>query len=126
MKYVIVNNLSRPLKQPLVARYCSSFLCRLRGLMFQRALAASDGLLLVDRRDNRIDSAIHMMFVNFDLAVAWINHDGEVVDTCLAQRWHPAYMPKQPAQYVLEMAASRMGDFRAGDRVEFSEAFLDR
>ena len=126
MKYVIVDNLNRPLKQPLIARYCDSFLCRLQGLMFRRSLPVGDGLLLVDKRDNRMDSSIHMMFVNFDLAIAWINNDMEVVDTCLAQRWHPAYIPKRPARYVLEMSAERMGDFRAGDRVTFNEAFVDR
>ncbi len=126
MKLVIIENQTHPLQSPLVAPYCSSFLCRLRGLMFRRTLASGDGLLLVNKRDDIVDASIHMMFVNFDLAVAWINHQGEVVDTALARRWRPLYFPKRPAQYILEMSAGRMGDFQVGDRVTFNEAFLDR
>lgn len=125
MKFVTIENQTRPLKQPLVARYCGSFFCRLRGLMFRRTLNAGDGLLLVDRRDTILNSSIHMLFLNFDLAIAWINNQGEVVDTALARRWHLSYAPKHPARYVLEMSAERMGDFQVGDRVDLREAFLD-
>lgn len=56
-----------------------------------------------------------------DLAVAWIDDTGEVVDVRLARRWRPIYVPKRPARYILEMAASRLKDFRIGDKVEFKQ-----
>lgn len=118
----IYNCTTQPQPRRIVtAKYCDSFLCRLRGLTFRRSLPEDWGLLLVQPRDGRIDSSIHMLFVFFDLAVVWINEDGKVVDVRLARKWRPAYLPKKPARYVLEMAAGRLGDFQIGDRVSFEE-----
>jgi len=72
---------------------------------------------MVYARDTRVDTAIHMMVVFFDLAVVWINAAGEVVDVKLAKAWRPFYAPQKPARYVLEMAAGHIHDFSVGDRV---------
>jgi hypothetical protein len=122
MRQVIVKNLDRQQVRPVVARYCADFYCQLRGLTFRRTLPDDQGLLLVQRADSRIEAAIHMLFVYFDLAVIWINNAGQVVDVRLARRWRPAYLPKAPARYILELAASRLGDFKIGDHVEILEA----
>ncbi len=116
---VLVQNLSRPNTHPIQARYCSSFLCRLRGLTFRGRVAAGEGLLLVQSRDSRIDASIHMLFVWIDLAVVWINHAQQVVDVRLARRWRPAYLPAHPARYVLETAPEHLDDFRVGDQLYF-------
>lgn len=116
---VLVQNLTRPKTHPIQARYCSSFLCRLRGLTFRRGMAAGEGLLLVQGRDSRIDASIHMLFVWIDLAVVWINHAQQVVDVQLARRWRPAYLPARPARYVLEMAPEHLEDFNVGDQLHF-------
>lgn len=121
MKYVRISNLTRAQAQPIRAGYCDSFLCRLRGLMFRRSLGYEESLLLVQNRDSLLDSGIHMMFMNFDLAVVWINSSNEVVDVRLAQTWKPAYIPKNPARYVLEMHASRLTEFEIGDQVQIVE-----
>ncbi len=126
MKYVSINITNRTQPTMILARYCDSFLCRLRGLMFTRGVPANQGLLLVQGRDSRMDSSIHMMFVWMDLAVVWINDAGEVVDTCLARAWRPAYFPKAPARYVLEMSADHHGEFQIGDKIRFDETWLDR
>jgi uncharacterized membrane protein (UPF0127 family) len=118
---MIVRNLSKDLSQPLQAEYCSSFLCRLRGLTFRRTLPESESLLLVYHRDSRLDTSIHMLGVPMDLAVAWINSRQVVVDVRLARQWRPVYLPSQPACYVLEMSPARLGDFQVGDRVSFEE-----
>jgi uncharacterized membrane protein (UPF0127 family) len=118
---MIVRNLSKDLSRPLQAVYCSSFLCRLRGLTFRRSLPEGESLLLVYRRDGRLDTSIHMLGVPMDLAVAWINSRQVVVDVRLARQWRPVYLPSQPARYVLEMAPARLGDFQVGDRVSFEE-----
>ena len=62
-----------------------------------------------------------MMFMWMDLAVIWINSQYQVVDVILAKRWKLAYLPKQPAKYVLETAVSNLEDFNIGDRVHFDE-----
>ena len=116
---VLVHNLTRPNTHPIQARYCSSFLCRLRGLTFRRSLPSGDGLLLVQSRDSRVDSSIHMLFVWIDLAIIWINNTQQVVDVRLARRWRPAYLPARPARYVLEMSPERLDDFKIGDQLQF-------
>jgi uncharacterized membrane protein (UPF0127 family) len=121
MKHALVHNLSCPEQPPVVAVYCASFFCQLRGLTFRRSLAPEAGLLLVQKRDSRLDAAIHMLGVFMDLAVAWINAAGEVVDVCLARRWRPFYVPRRPARYVLEMPPGRLGDFHIGDRVHIEQ-----
>jgi uncharacterized membrane protein (UPF0127 family) len=121
MKLVTVHNLTRPNTPAIVARYCDSFLCRLRGLTFRRSLPENWGLLLVQARDSRLDSSIHMLAMWIDLAVVWITDSGEVADVRLARRWRPAYFPQRPARYVLEMAVSHMEDFHIGEQVRFED-----
>jgi uncharacterized membrane protein (UPF0127 family) len=121
MRNVTIQNLDQPLTSSLEAIYCDSFLCRLRGLTFRRTLRMDQGLLLVQGRDSRVDASIHMLGVFMDLAVIWINNAGQVVDTCLARRWRPAYVPKQPSRFILEINPHRLSDFKVGDRVRFED-----
>ena len=107
---------------PPRVKYCDSFLCRLRGLTFRPPLARDEGLLLVIGRDSRVDSSIHMLGVGFDLAIFWINDNLRVVDKIVAGAWKPAYFPKSPARYVLEVHASRINDFEVGQTVQFQNA----
>ena len=116
---IFVNNLTKPLGAPARVGYCDSFLCKLRGLMFRSRLAPDEGLLLVERRDSRVEPSIHMFFVPFDIAVFWINSEMTVVDRVVAKSWRPAYIPKSEAQYTLEIHPDRFGDYDIGDKVEF-------
>lgn len=118
MEIVSIENRTRPLKSPLRVGYCSSFLCQLRGYTFRSRIPLEEGLVLVQRRDSRLDSAIHMFFVFTALTVVWINSNLEVVDVRLARPWRPAYIPARPARYVLEIAPERLGDFQIGDQVQ--------
>src|SRR3972149_3815408 len=121
MQVVTGHKLTRPKQMPLVAKYCDSFRCRLRGLTFRCRLPENWGLLLVTKRDSRMDSSIHMLAMWIDLSVVWITDGGVVADVRLARRWRPAYFPRRPARYVLEMAASHLEDFHIGDQVRFEE-----
>jgi len=120
MAIVLIENRSHPLPTAQRAVYCDSFLCRLRGLMFRSRLAAEEGLLLVEGRDSRLDSAIHMFFVFSDLAVIWINAQNQVVDLVLARSWHPIYVPRAPARFILEIHPSRLGEYQIGDKIEMT------
>lgn len=102
--------------------YGDSFLTKLRGLMFRPRLDPDDGLLLVEKRDGRLDTSIHMFFVPFDLAVFWINSDMTVVDKVIARSWKPAYFPKADAKFTLEIHPERWADYEIGDKVEFKNA----
>jgi uncharacterized membrane protein (UPF0127 family) len=94
-------------------------LSRLRGFTFRSSLDKDEGLVLVEARDSRVDTAIHMFFVWTDLAVAWVNSDNEVVHTALAKAWRPFYASSKPARYVVEFHPERHGELKAGDRIKF-------
>jgi len=121
-QYVFVQSRNNPIASPPRVKYCESFLCRLRGLTFRTPVTRDEGLLLVFGRDSRMDSSIHMLGVGFDLAVFWINSDLRLVDKIVAGAWKPAFFPKEPARYVLEVHASRINDLQVGDMVEFQNA----
>lgn len=118
---IFINNLSRKIDNPARITYCDSFACRLRGLMFRSELAKDEGLLLVESKDSRIDTSIHMLFVPFDLTVVWINSEFSVVDKIIAKSWHAAYFPKASAAYTLEIHPDRWNDYQIGDKVEFQK-----
>jgi len=92
--------------------------------MFRRNLAPDEGLLLVQKRENRSESAIHMLFMFIDLTVVWLNASQQVVDVKLAQRWRLMYAPKSPAKYVLELPSECMDAFHVGDQLKFDEIDL--
>lgn len=89
--------------------------------MFRSELARDEGLLLVESRDSRIDTSIHMLFVPFDLTVVWINSEFSVVDKIIAKSWRAAYFPKAAARYTLEIHPDRWNDYEIGDKVEFQK-----
>ncbi len=122
MATVTISNKQRPLASLIKAKYCDSFICRLRGLMFRSHLGGDEGLLLVQSRENRVDASIHMLFVFTDLAVIWINSEKIVVDKVLARAWRPFYAPSGPAKYILEITPGRLSEFETGDQIEFIDA----
>lgn len=102
------------------ARWCASFSARLRGMTFRRHLPANGGLILVERQDSRLATAIHMLFVFFDLAVVWANAQGVVVDRRLARPFRLFYAPRAPARYVLEAHPDLLIKVTVGDCLVFS------
>ena len=86
--------------------------------MFRHEIAPDEGLLLVQRRESRLESSIHMFFVFTDLAVFWLNSDLQVVDKVLAKAWHPAYFPARPASYILEIQPERFDDFEINNKIK--------
>lgn len=87
--------------------------------MFRRALAESEGLVLVERRESRIDTSIHMFFMRFPIAAIWLDARFRVVDTCLARPWRPFYAPRAPAQYTLETSPELLKKISIGDELVF-------
>src|SRR5512138_3163163 len=85
-------------------RWCSSFLCKLRGLMFRRALGQGEGLLMVEPATGRVSTSIHMFFMAFSIATVWLDGQMTVVDKVLARPWRPFYMSSKAAKYTLEAA----------------------
>jgi uncharacterized membrane protein (UPF0127 family) len=114
---VTLQNTSRKLIHPLRVRYCTSFWSKFRGLMLQPSLSANSGALLVEDKESRVNASIHMLFMRFDIAAVWINNDFKVVDVQVARRWRLAYLPAQPARYILEAHVAQADNFQIGDQI---------
>jgi uncharacterized protein len=103
------------------AQWCTSFLCRLRGLMFRSGLRAGEALILVEPHESRSATAIHMFFVSFAIAAIWVGNSGRVVDKVLARPWRPFYAPRAPARYTLETAPAFLDMVSIGDELVFED-----
>ena len=103
------------------ARWCSSRLCRLRGLQFRRNLKSGEALILVKDKDSIANTSIHMFFVFFPIAAIWINSKGKVTSAQLAKPWRPYYASPEPATYVLETSADILAKVAIGDNLDFVE-----
>jgi len=91
--------------------------------MFQKSIPENDGLLLENNNKSRIDSAIHMIFMNFNLAVIWINEQYQVNQVKPAVIGALRVMPEEPAKYTLETHPANKRTFSKGDKLYFEEIF---
>lgn len=103
------------------AKWCNTFLTKLKGFTFRRQLNDGEGLVLVEKKDSRVSTAIHMLFVFCELGIVWVNGAGKVVDKKLAKPWRLSYAPQAPAQYVIEGHPSILHYVNIGDQVEFEK-----
>ncbi|MCB9431727.1 MAG: DUF192 domain-containing protein [Ardenticatenaceae bacterium] len=109
-------------RQTLLAprlRWCCSFGSKLRGLTFRRQISQDEGIVLVEEGEGRALTAVHMLFVFCNLAIIWVNSQGEIVDTALGRPWRPAYIPRRPAQYVIELHPDWLTQLQPGDHIQF-------
>ncbi len=86
--------------------------------MFYPSITLQEGRLFVEKQESKLNTSIHMFFMNFDIAVVWMDRQLEVVDVILAKKWRPYYAPVRPAQYTLEVHAARLHDFHVGDKIQ--------
>ena len=121
VKESTVSIINRETNQVLIqsARWCSSRLCRLRGLQFRRRLNPGEALILVKDKDSIANSSIHMFFVFFPIAAIWINKKGKVTSAQLAKPWRPYYASPEPACYVLETSPETLDKISVGDELVF-------
>ncbi len=103
----------------ITAKYCDSYSDKLMGLMFKKSIDPNYGIILVESSESKINSSIHMFFMNFNITVLWLNKDKVIIDKVLAMKWKPAYIPSQPAQYTIELHECRYDDFSIGDKLVF-------
>lgn len=85
--------------------------------MFSKELKEDAGILLVEKNQTRINTSIHMLFMNYDLTLLWLDQSLVVVDKVLAKKWVPIYLSKKPAQYVLELHPSKISEFSIGEQL---------
>ncbi len=118
MKIVTLSKLSSPDVEVNI-RYCDSFFCKLKGLMFTRELDPDEGIMFVENGESKVNTSIHMFFMRYDLAVLWLDNDRVIVDKVLAKKWAPFYIPQKAAQYVVELHPSKFAEFEIGDQLVF-------
>ncbi len=87
--------------------------------MLRGSIGEDEGIILVENTDSILNATIHMLFMNFDIAVVWINDQKKVVDVKYARKWKLAYAPASPARFILETHPDRLVDFKIGDKVDF-------
>lgn len=121
MKLVSISNLSHPLKDSLKANYCNDFWSKLRGYMFKAVISKNEGIILAEDHESIMDTAIHMLFMRFEIAVIWLDSNLKVVDKAKAKKWHLFYAPNKKAQYVVETHPARFDDFQIDDQVKFEK-----
>lgn len=85
--------------------------------MLSRELKPDQGIIIVEKNESRINTTIHMMFMNYDITVLWLDKEMVVVEKVLAKKWAPYYASKKPAQYVVELHHSRFPDYSIGDKL---------
>lgn len=88
--------------------------------MLQDKIGVNGGALLVEDKDSRMNASIHMLFMRFDIAAIWIDSSNQVVDVQIARRWRLAYLPAQPARYILEAHVAQADNFHVGDQITFT------
>jgi uncharacterized membrane protein (UPF0127 family) len=86
--------------------------------MFTKEIGLYQGIFMVQDTESRMNSAIHMFFMNFDIATIWLDSQMRVVDAKYAHRWQPVIAPKAPARFILETHPDRLSDFLIGDQIE--------
>jgi uncharacterized membrane protein (UPF0127 family) len=120
MRSILIHNLTNKNAVPLQLGICDDFLSRLRGLMFTNAIPTNGGLFFVNSAEDRINSAIHMYFMKFDLAIIWTDATGRVVDKVNAHRWKTIAAPRENAKYILETHIERIEEYNCGDILDLN------
>ena len=59
-------------------KWCASFACHFKGLMFRRNLPPDDGLIFVRKSKSIINTTIHMLFCFFPIGVIWLDDELQV------------------------------------------------
>jgi uncharacterized membrane protein (UPF0127 family) len=95
-----------------------TFFKRFKGLMFATTLDPNGGALFINQNTNFVDSSIHMFFMNYDIAVFWLDQDYRIVDKILAKKWRPFYAPKKPAKMIIETHYNNLAKFKIGDQLK--------
>lgn len=102
-------------------KWCASYWCHFKGLMFRLKLPTEEGLIFVHKKMSVVNTTIHMFFCFFPIGVVWLDNDLKVVDAKLARPWRPAYAPRSAAQYYIEALPAILEQVQIGDQLRFDE-----
>lgn len=121
MKFATITIPSNEQPEQIKVKICDSFFSRFKGLMFDKTITQSEGILLIQESKSRMSSAIHMYFMNFDIAVVWLDKDFSVIDIKIAHKWKSILMPSRPAKYIIETHPDNLNKFHMGETIQISK-----
>ena len=75
--------------------------------------------MLVEAKESRVSTAIHMLGVFMPLGVAWLDSERRIVHLVLAKPWRLSYASPRAARYVLEGPPSMLESLQVGDQLAF-------
>ena len=67
-------------------KICATFLSKFMGLMFSRELKPDQGIIIVEKNESRMNTAIHMMFMNYDITVLWLDKKMVIIDKVIGKK----------------------------------------
>ena len=119
MKNVIIRKLSGNFGSfdKLEAWYFENFFSRLKGLMFKNKISLNQAGLFINKNENIVDSAIHMLFMNFDIAVFWLDKTNTIVDKRIAKKWGLIYYPDVKSHKILETHPEIFETLQIGEEI---------
>jgi uncharacterized membrane protein (UPF0127 family) len=119
MRKVIIRKLTEDFgsNDKLEAWYFENFFSRLKGLMFKKNLLLNQAGLFINKSENIIDSAIHTLFMNFDIAVFWLDKKNTIVDKKIAKKWGLIYYPTVKSQKILETHTDHYEKLQIGEKI---------
>jgi uncharacterized membrane protein (UPF0127 family) len=120
-KILSLNNATTPHSTDIHLTLCNTFFLKFKGLMFQKEIIPSEGLVFDEFKDTKINTAIHMLFMRFPIGVLWVNSDHVIVSKVLAKPWKLMYSPEKPARYVIEVHPEVLNYYQVGDTIIFNE-----
>jgi uncharacterized protein len=123
VKTVEIVNETKGQKISEKAEMRDTFFSRFRGLM----LSSRKDIVLAGKKDSKLDSTIHMMYMLYPIDVIWVSEAMKVVDMKksvppfhpLRTRTWSMSAPKAPAKYVIEISVGQVKDTEEGDKISF-------
>ena len=94
-----------------------NFFNRFKGLMFSKQINRNQGALFINKNENILDSAIHMLFMNFNIAVFWMDNSNSIVDKKIAKKWNLLYYPSSKASKILETHIDNFDEIQIGEHL---------
>ena len=75
-------------------------------------------LLFILKKESRLNSSIHMMFVFFPIDVFWLDKNMKVIDSKLnVKSFTLGHSPKAAAKYILETPVGELKELKLKDKL---------
>ncbi len=95
---------------------CDNILKKAKGAILKRKL--NNAYIFPLKKPCIMNAGIHMYFVFTSLAVIWLNEEKVVIDKVLARPFN-AYVPENPAKWVIELPPEKYEKINIGDYLDF-------